>query len=127
MKLLVDQNLPRSLATRLAEDGHDAVHTSDVSLERATDPEIFDVCVAEGRVLVTDDKKLTKFLAASNATAPSVVIVRGFGGPFNEVAETLVANLGLVAETIDNRGEAVFSVAPDRPTRVQLLPLGQLE
>lgn len=126
MRLLVDQNLPRSLATRLAQAGHDCVHASDLGLEKAADPEVFSVCVDQERVLVTADKKLTKFLASSNATAPSVVTVRGFGGPASDVADALVSALGLIAETIQDRGHGVFSVGPARPTRVQLLPLGDL-
>lgn len=126
MRLLVDENLPRSLVTRLAQAGHDCVHTSDLGLEKAADPEVFSVCADQERVLVTADKKLTKFLAASNATAPSVVIVRGFGSPASDVADALVSALGLVAETIQSRGHGVFSIGPDRPTRVQLLPLGDL-
>lgn len=124
MKLLVDENLPRSLVDRLEDSGHRAVHTRDLGLEQASDPEVFAVCAEQMRVLVTGDKKLTKFLAVSNAMAPSVIVVRGFGGPVAEVADALIANLDLVAETIELRGNAVFSVGVDRPTRVQLLPLG---
>lgn len=102
MRILVDQNLPRSLATRLAFAGHDALHTSDEGLERATDPVVFTACINQDRVLVTGDKKLTKFLAASSAVAPSVLVVRGFGGPIEEVAHALIANLPLVDETIQD-------------------------
>ncbi len=64
--------------------GTTTVHASDQGLEQPTDP-VVKACVDAGRVLVTGDKKLTKFLAASNALAPSDVIVRGFGGPVAEV------------------------------------------
>ena len=87
MRRLVDQNLPRSLVTRLAQAGHDSVHASDLGLEKAVDPDVFSACIDQERVLVTADKKLTKFLAASNATTPSVVVVRGFGGPVSDVAD----------------------------------------
>lgn len=40
MRVLVDQNLPATLAVQLAAAGHDAVHTIEVGLEQATDPEI---------------------------------------------------------------------------------------
>lgn len=81
MRPLIDQNLPRSLATRLAFARHDAVHTSDEGLEMATDPVVFAACINQNRILVTGNKKLTKFLAASGALAPTVIIVRGFGRP----------------------------------------------
>jgi predicted nuclease of predicted toxin-antitoxin system len=126
VRLLVDQNLPRSLLPHLSEAGHDAVHTADLGLERASDPEVFGACVDDDRVLLTGDKKLTKFLAGAGAVSPSVVVVRGFGGPVEALVGALIANLDLVDDTRAARGEAVFSVAPDRPTRVQLLPLGSM-
>lgn len=126
MRLLIDQNLPRALVGGLGEAGHDVVHAADVHLERASDPEVFSACVGERRVLVTADKKLTKFLAMSEATEPSVVVVRGFAGSAGQMVEVLLADLELVEETVSSRGHAVFSIGPDRPARVQLLPLGGL-
>jgi predicted nuclease of predicted toxin-antitoxin system len=102
VRLLVDQNLPRSLITQLAEASHDCVHASDLGLEKAADPDVFSACIEQERVLVTADKKLTKFLAASNAPGPSVVIVRGFGGPVSDLTDALVSALDLVAETIQS-------------------------
>lgn len=123
MRILVDQNLPAASVPGLAAAGHDAVHTTQLGLERATDPEIFEVCRAQSRVLVTADKKLTKYLHETGATAPSVVIIRGFTTGAAAVF-ALVANLGLIDGVIAERGAAVFSLAPDKPIRVELLPLG---
>lgn len=93
---------------------------------RATDPEIFSACTEQDRVLVTADKRLMKYLAASNATTPSVIVVRGFGGRISELGDALESSLTLVADTIGTRGHAVFSIGPGRPIRVQLLPLGDI-
>ncbi|MDR1186338.1 MAG: DUF5615 family PIN-like protein [Bifidobacteriaceae bacterium] len=123
MRILVDQNLSPALAERLVAVGHDAVHTASLGLEKATDPEVFGVCLAQGRVLITADKKLTKFLAATRATGPSVIVVRGFGYG-RDAAAAMSANLSLVERTIAERGPAVFSVWPGRPIRVELLPIG---
>ncbi|HHV20885.1 MAG TPA: DUF5615 family PIN-like protein [Propionibacterium sp.] len=35
MRLLIDQNLPRSLARRMTDAGHAAAHTSELGLEKA--------------------------------------------------------------------------------------------
>lgn len=67
MKLLVDQNLPRRLAALLQIEGHDALHTEHEGLATAADPLILSWCCARTRLLVTADKKLTKFLASSGA------------------------------------------------------------
>ena len=41
MRLLIDQNLPRSLARRMTDAGHAAAHTGELGLEKATDPVVF--------------------------------------------------------------------------------------
>jgi predicted nuclease of predicted toxin-antitoxin system len=66
LRLLVDQNLPRRLASLLEAHGYDVAHTEDVGLATTADPQILSWCCAQDRVLVTADKKLTKFLAASD-------------------------------------------------------------
>ena len=56
MKFLVDAQLPRRLALRLSEAGHDAVHTLDLSnANRTSDSEINAISVAEQRVVITKD------------------------------------------------------------------------
>lgn len=40
------------------------------------------------------------------------------------MAETLLRHLPQIEEAIGSVGDAVFSIAPDRPVRVQRLPLG---
>jgi predicted nuclease of predicted toxin-antitoxin system len=56
VRLLIDQNLPRSLVTHLADAGHDATHTGELGLEKATDPDVFAVCIEQDRMLVTSDE-----------------------------------------------------------------------
>jgi predicted nuclease of predicted toxin-antitoxin system len=63
LRLLVDQNLPRRLVPLLESAGHDVMHTEDANLAKSSDPQIMTWCCAEGRVLLTADKKLTKFFA----------------------------------------------------------------
>lgn len=123
MKLLVDQNLSPSLVDQLASAGHDAFHTATVGLASASDPAIFEWCRRNEAVLVTADKKLTKFLAAEQAADPAAVIVRGYLLDVESLASDLVASLPAIEETVTSRGPAVFSVSPDRPVRAQLLPL----
>lgn len=124
MRLLLDQNLPYSLTAALDAAGFDVVHTEDLSLQRVTDPEIFSCCVDIQRVLITADKKLTKFLASSRATTPSVVILRGFAPRKDVLAAALIQHLPQIDGAITSLGDAMFSVAPDCPVRVQRLPLG---
>ena len=66
MNFLVDAHLPRRLAQRLSEAGHDAVHTLDLPRKnRTTDNEIHEISVRERRVVVTKDADfVNSFLTA---------------------------------------------------------------
>ena len=56
MDFLVDAQLPRQLARRLAAQQHDTVHTLDLPNGNATsDAELREVCRRENRVLITKD------------------------------------------------------------------------
>ncbi|GAB2653390.1 DUF5615 family PIN-like protein [Nocardia goodfellowii] len=56
MKFLVDAQLPRKLATFLAEAGHDVVHTSELDLgNRTPDGAIAELADRDGRIVVTKD------------------------------------------------------------------------
>ena len=123
MRLLVDQNLSPTLVDQLTSAGHDAQRAAALGMEKASDPAIFEWCRGNDAVLVTADKKLTKFLAAEQAADPAVVIVRSYLLDVDRLASDLIASLPQIEETITSHGPAVFSVSPDRPIRAQLLPL----
>jgi predicted nuclease of predicted toxin-antitoxin system len=66
MNFLVDAQLPRRLANRLREAGHDARHTLELPRRnRTTDAEIIEIATREQRVVVTKDADFvnTFFLA----------------------------------------------------------------
>lgn len=82
MKFLVDQNLPSTLAVRLAAEGQDAQHTSDLGMERTLDEDIFAWCRQNDAVLPTADKRLTKYLTSAShrrmsACSPLRLAARG--------------------------------------------------
>lgn len=56
MKLLVDAQLPRKLAMRLKEDGHDVRHTLSLpQANRTTDQLINEISMEEQRILISKD------------------------------------------------------------------------
>src|SRR5436309_5107 len=56
MNFLVDAQLPRRLALRLQEAGHDVLHTFDLPAgNRTTDTEINALSLRESRVVITKD------------------------------------------------------------------------
>ncbi len=103
-------------------EGHEAQHTRELGLERALDKVLFDWCRQNDAVLLTADKRLTKYLAAQHASSPSVVIFRGYLLDFTRLEVDLLAALNPIGEAI-NHGHAVFSMVSDRPIRAQRLPL----
>jgi len=57
VKWPIDAQLPRRLATRLTELGHDAVHSRDLPRgNRSTDSDLCKIADASGRILVSKDR-----------------------------------------------------------------------
>ncbi len=76
MKFLIDQNLSPEVAARLIAAGHDAVHTRDTGLQRASDEAVLDVAAREERVIVSADTDFGPLLAGSALTSPSFILLR---------------------------------------------------
>ena len=76
MKLLIDENLPPRLAVLLSEADHDAAHARDLDAAGASDAQLIDLALADGRTIVSADTDFGALLAATTATAPSVILVR---------------------------------------------------
>lgn len=127
MKLLLDQNLPWQLAGMLRSGGHDVSHTGDEGLATAADPMILRWCCDRQRVLVTADKKMTKFMVGPDVDCPSVLITRELRAlGVEQIGAMLLPNLAQIEQVILDHGNAIFSIAPDRPIRAELLPLTAL-
>jgi predicted nuclease of predicted toxin-antitoxin system len=57
VRWLIDAQLPRRLAVRLMELGHDAVHTRDLPRgNRSTDSDLCRIADASARILVSKDR-----------------------------------------------------------------------
>jgi predicted nuclease of predicted toxin-antitoxin system len=75
-RVLLDQGLAPSTAELLRADGWEAIHVSDVGLDRAGDPEILAFARKRGMACVTLDHDFHSHLALSLMESPSVVFVR---------------------------------------------------
>jgi predicted nuclease of predicted toxin-antitoxin system len=57
--------------------GHGAVHASSVGLALASDTQILEVALGEGRVVVTADLDYPRLVATSKAAGPGIILFRG--------------------------------------------------
>jgi predicted nuclease of predicted toxin-antitoxin system len=113
VKLLIDANLSPRVAAALDEAGFEATHVSERGLLEATDDEIFDHALAEGRAVVTADSDFGALLALRRAASPSVIQLRQVTelGPEAHVT-LLLASLPSIKDDLD-RG-VIVSLSPTR-------------
>jgi predicted nuclease of predicted toxin-antitoxin system len=69
--------LPPALVRWLVKQGHDAVHATQLGLDRAPDPEIILRARHETRTIITADLDYPRLLAIGRAVAPSLILFRG--------------------------------------------------
>lgn len=69
--------LSPDLATWLRAEGHDAVHASELSMNRSTDSEILQSAARSGSVVITADLDFPRLLAALGSTSPGLILLRG--------------------------------------------------
>jgi predicted nuclease of predicted toxin-antitoxin system len=120
ISLLVDMNLSPDWVERLSSAGYDVVHWSGVGDPRATDQEIMRWAVEHQRTVITHDLDFGAVLAATQASAPSVVQLRAADVLPDATAERVIRTLSEF--DADLQAGAIVSVEIDR-ARVRILPL----
>ena len=76
MRVKLDENLPFQLKCLFAESGHDAVTVLDEAMGGATDPDVASVCLAEERVLLTQDTDFADIRMYPPREYPGIVVFR---------------------------------------------------
>ena len=76
MRFLIDNNLSPLLAESLKAAGHEAVHLRHLAMQAAPDPAVLERAQAEERVLVSADTDFGGLLSRSQASGPSVLLIR---------------------------------------------------
>ncbi len=78
MRFLVDAQLPARLASRLAELGHDVVHTSSLpDGNRTIDQEIAGLADRDGRIVVTKDADFRNSHLLTGSPARLLIVATG--------------------------------------------------
>ena len=77
MKVVIDLNLSPRWVDALAQWGHEAIHWSSVGKLDAEDVTILEWASDNGAVLLSCDLDFGAILAATGASGPSVIQIRG--------------------------------------------------
>lgn len=75
MKIKLDENIGSRGTELLAERGHDVSTVRDQGLSGSSDEKIFEVCAAEGRILVTLDRDFGEVLRFPPEESAGIVIL----------------------------------------------------
>jgi len=118
---LIDNALSPMVAQLLAANGFDAIHVRDVRMGDSADSEIFNFAAVHGRTIVSADTDFGTLLGTRQATAPSVVLLRGSVPRLPSAqAAMLAANLPALTVELQTGCIAVFS---NGRIRIRALPI----
>jgi len=124
VNFLIDSSLSPLLAERLRRAGHDSVQVRRYGIHKSADEVIFERAAEEARVLISADTGFGALLAARQAAKPSVILFRGESPRRAEAqAALLLANLGQMAELLDQGSMIVFERARLLSRPLPLLPI----
>ncbi|PKB65196.1 MAG: hypothetical protein BZY80_00865 [SAR202 cluster bacterium Io17-Chloro-G2] len=121
MRFLVDNALSPSVAERLNQASHDAVHLRDYAMERAIDQELLCRAAAEHRHLISADTDFANLLALGQAASPSVILFRRLSlrRPSSQ-ADLILSNLGPISGPLE---KGCIVVLEETRIRVRPLPI----
>ena len=120
MKFLADMGISPRTAARLREQGYDAVHLVEESLEKLEDRDILLKAKKEKRIVLTVDLDFGYLLAVSSAKLPSVILFR-LGNESREVIEEYLDDV--LSQCSDELESGAIVSVKDDGFRVRLLPI----
>jgi len=111
MRFLLDENVPKSAATALRQEGHDVVRAQEADLQSADDESIWRYAVTEDRILITYD---LDFPLAPGFPA-GLILVRGIERiPTRSQTDILVEAIRAHSDQLEGH---ITVVAPGRVRR----------
>ena len=110
-------------AELLRAHGWDVVHVREIGMRDATDRQTLARAVTDGRICATLDKDFHEALAKSEATRPSVILLRWQNLRWEAVADAIIIRVTSYGKELSS-GAAI--TGSERATRVRNLPLGPM-
>jgi predicted nuclease of predicted toxin-antitoxin system len=120
VKLLLDMNIPPSVALALRSAGFTAVHWSDIGDHRAQDATLLLWAHDNGHVVVTHDLDFAALLAAGGQGSPSVIQLRTRDLRPDRYTPLLIDALSQSRDALDAGALVTVSEAE---SRIRILPL----
>ncbi len=118
--VIIDMNLPPSLAGYLREHGIDAKHWSEIGYAGATDDDVMAYAAKCSAIILTYDLDFGAILAVSGRNGPSVIQIRS-GTLSQAVIEPSIIRI-MQQFAPELRSGALLTVELERQ-RVRMLPL----
>lgn len=120
MRFLADMGVPRRVAERLGNAGHEVVHLRDRGLHRAPDGDIYRLATEERRIVLTFDLDFGEIAARCVGPWSSVIVFRLVDASSDHVSERLEATLARTGAALE--AGAVVVIEEGR-CRVRALPI----
>ncbi len=110
--------LSPELAAWLIGQGHDAVHATELGLNRAPDAAVLERARNDGRVVVTADLDYPRLLALAQAEGPGLIVFRG--GDYSEQEAEVRLRRALEAVPVEDFANSIVVIEKTRIRRRRL-------
>ncbi|MCF6199169.1 MAG: DUF5615 family PIN-like protein [Hyphomicrobiaceae bacterium] len=110
--------LSPSLAEWLVEQGHDAVHATNIGMALVPDTEIIQKAKEENCTVITADLDYPRLLALSEASEPSLILFRGGEWSERAVIERMEQILAITSDK--DMQSTILTVSPQQIRRRKL-------
>ncbi|MDA8337366.1 MAG: DUF5615 family PIN-like protein [Peptococcaceae bacterium] len=116
MRVVLDENIAKSVVERLRLDGHTVFHVKEIS-PGISDQQVIDVAMRESAVIVTEDKDFGDLVFRQNKPVSGVILVRLPGMPSFYKAEMIATVISRYSTKLVDR----FSVISRDGLRIRKL------
>lgn len=120
MKFLVDMALSPDLAAWLRSQGHDALHASDLALDRPADTQILSVSLDHNHAGISADLDFPRLLALAGVGGPGLILLRS--GNYIEAESLECVRRVLMSVAAEDQPRSIV-VVDHKSVRRRLLPI----